>query len=78
MSNLNSIPVGQIRRIERLQAPEALSEISMHLQQLGFLPGEQVVVQRRAKPGNDPIVVRVGTSTFAIRKFEAACVSLEA
>ena len=77
MNNLNTIAVGQLRRIHHVHAPTSLSEIALYLQQLGFLPGEQVIVQRRAKPGNDPIVVRVGTSTFAIRKFEAACIKVE-
>lgn len=78
--NLNTSPVGKLLRINRVDAstknPE-LSEIAVHLLQLGFLPGEQIVVQRRAIPGNDPIVVRVGASTFALRKIEASCVVVE-
>lgn len=81
--NLNTSPIGKLLRIgrvdvptEQLEKPE-ISEIAAHLHQLGFLPGEQIVVQRRARPGNDPIVVRVGTSTFALRKLEASCVVVE-
>ncbi len=28
----------------------------------------------RGAPGGDPLVVRIGDSTFALRKAEAACV----
>ncbi len=81
--NLNTSPVGKLLRIDRVNGPTEynhnpeISEIAVHLQQLGFLPGEQIVVQRRARPGNDPIVVRVGTSTFALRKLEASCIVVE-
>ena len=29
-------------------------------------------------PGGDPLVVRVGTSTFALRRVEAACIHVKA
>jgi ferrous iron transport protein A len=44
------------------------------LEEIGFLPGERVVVLRRGVPGGDPLAVRVGHSTFALRRAEAACV----
>ena len=46
------------------------------LAEIGFLPGEPVRVMARA-PGADPIAVRVGRSTFALRRFEAALVQVE-
>ena len=46
------------------------------LEEIGFLPGEQVMVMTRALPGGDPLVVRVGSSTFALRRVEAACVQV--
>lgn len=46
------------------------------LEELGFLPGERVMVIARGKPGNDPLAVRVGHSTFALRRAEAACVQV--
>lgn len=51
-----------------------LSECSQQLQDLGFLPGEAVIVQRKAPLGQDPIVVRVGSSTYALRRGEAELV----
>jgi ferrous iron transport protein A len=35
------------------------------------------MVAARAVPGGDPLVVRVGNSTFALRRAEAACIRLE-
>ena len=44
------------------------------LAEIGFLPGESVRVIARGAPGGDPLVVRIGDSTFALRKAEAACI----
>lgn len=44
------------------------------LEELGFLPGERVMIIARGRPGNDPLAVRIGHSTFALRRAEAACV----
>ena len=41
---------------------------------IGFAPGEQVCILAAGKPGNEPLVVRIGTSTFALRRSEASCV----
>lgn len=40
------------------------------LQELGFLPGEKIVVHAEAFPGRDPMAIRVGNSIFALRRFE--------
>ena len=53
-------------------------ERARQLEEIGFLPGEHVMVMTRGFPGGDPLVVRVGQSTFALRGAEAACVHLEA
>lgn len=44
------------------------------LRELGFVPGESVRVVAVSFPGADPIAVRVGATTFALRRFEAAMV----
>jgi ferrous iron transport protein A len=43
---------------------------------LGFLPGERVRVLARALFG-DPIAVRLGSGTFALRRFEADCIQVD-
>ena len=51
-------------------------EVLRRLQELGFVAGERVRVLQRAMPGGDPIAVRVGSTTFALRGFEASLVSV--
>jgi ferrous iron transport protein A len=47
------------------------------LVELGFLPGERVRIVARGVPGGNPLAVRVGTSTFALRRAEARCVFVQ-
>jgi len=44
------------------------------LAELGFLPGEAVRIVARGLMSREPIAVRIGTGTFALRLFEAACI----
>jgi len=53
-------------------APDAL-ERARWLGEIGFVPGEPLMVMLRGY-GGDPLVVRIGASTFALRRSEAACV----
>ncbi len=46
------------------------------LMELGFVPGERVRVVRRGFPSGDPIAVRIGTSTFALRRTEASAIKI--
>jgi len=48
-------------------------EVSRRLTELGFLPGEVVRIVARGLL-RAPIAVRIGTGTFALRLFEAACI----
>jgi len=44
------------------------------LRDLGFVPGEIVRVLARGPLGGEPLAIRVGTSTFALRRYEADCI----
>lgn len=44
------------------------------LLELGFVEGETIRVVAESFPSGDPIAVRVGNSTFALRRHEAALV----
>lgn len=57
-------------------AQPALAEHAQRLMELGFLPGATVRVIAKAPPGGDPIAVRVGRATFALRLFEAELVTV--
>ncbi len=47
------------------------------LLELGFVQGETIRIVAESFPGRDPIAVRVGTATFALRRHEAAMIHVE-
>jgi ferrous iron transport protein A len=49
-------------------------EMGRRLAELGFLPGEAIRIVARGLLARAPIAVRIGTATFALRLFEAACI----
>jgi ferrous iron transport protein A len=49
-------------------------DVGRRLAELGFLPGEAVRIVARGLLARAPIAVRIGTGTFALRLFEAACI----
>ncbi len=50
--------------------------VTLRLLEIGFLPGESVRVIANGFPGHDPLAVRVGHTTFALRSHEAALVQV--
>jgi len=52
----------------------ASADIGRRLAELGFLPGERLRIVARGSFGREPIAVRIGTGTFGLRLFEAACI----
>lgn len=48
--------------------------VERRLIELGFVCGERVEVLTQVTPGGDPFVVRVGDTTFAVRRREVATV----
>jgi ferrous iron transport protein A len=75
---LSDLPEGTLARVVRVSpagsgAPE---ELSKRLAELGFLPGERVRILGRGWFAREPLAVRIGTGTFALRLFEAACVQV--
>ncbi|HSQ73070.1 MAG TPA: FeoA family protein, partial [Rubrivivax sp.] len=64
--------------VTEVSAPAHAPEWSRWLEEIGFIPGERVELLARGVPGGDPLVVRVGLSTFALRRAEAACVRVRA
>jgi ferrous iron transport protein A len=53
---------------------EGSVDLGRRLAELGFLPGERLRIVARGFLGREPIAVRIGTGTFALRMFEAACI----
>jgi ferrous iron transport protein A len=50
--------------------------LRMRLLELGFAPGEQIRVVAESFPRRDPMAVRVGNTTFALRRHEAAMIQI--
>lgn len=59
-----------------MEAAALDGDLLLRLLEIGFLPGERVRVVARSFPGGDPLAVRVGRSTFALRRREAALVRI--
>jgi ferrous iron transport protein A len=70
---LDQAPVALPHAVHELSYAEGGTDWPQRLEELGFLPGERVSVLRHGLVG-EPLVVRVGHATYALRKVEAACV----
>lgn len=78
---LDAFPVGSAGRVASVTADGNDAQgvdLARRLMELGFLPGEPVRVLHRGFPSGDPLAVRIGSSTFALRQFEAALVAVTA
>ncbi len=71
---LSSARVGETVIIRKVRTSDAVSEggnIGLRLLELGFVEGEPVRIMAHGFPGREPIAVRIGNTTFALRRFEA-------
>ena len=75
--SLADAATGDVFTVRQVVAPDATPEWALQLEDIGFLPGERVAIMARGMPGGDPLVVRVGLSTFALRLDEAACIQIQ-
>jgi len=73
---LDTAPQGQRCEVVSVDAPGDAPKWGEWLAEIGFMPGEAVTVTARNPWGGDPMVVRIGQSTFALRRAEAACITV--
>jgi len=73
---LTELSIGTRARVVSVAAADGSTpvELGRRLAELGFLPGEAVRIVAKGLLARAPIAVRIGTGTFALRLFEAACV----
>jgi ferrous iron transport protein A len=71
--NLADLTTGTSARVVSVDSTGG-AELGRRLAELGFLPGERLRIVARGMLGKEPIAVRIGTGTFALRLFEAACI----
>lgn len=76
VETLDRWPVGTVGVVSALRAPGEAPEWARLLDEIGFTVGERVEVMVRGVPGGDPLAVRIGDSTFALRRAEAACIEV--
>jgi ferrous iron transport protein A len=75
---LSDLAKGQSARVVGVvpSAADVPADLTRRLADLGFLPGERVHVLARGPLGGEPVAVRVGTATFALRRLEADCIRI--
>ena len=72
--SLADLPLGVPARVVGVRmagASKEARELALRLLEIGFMEGEPVRVIAQGHPGREPIAVRVGGTTFALRRFEA-------
>ena len=78
---LADLATGAPARVVSVSAPDesnGSADVHRRLAELGFLPGERLRIVARGVLGREPLAVRIGTGTFALRLFEAAWVRVSA
>lgn len=73
------VPLSAIRKGETATIGKVLTgmvdgetgDMGLRLLELGFVEGEVVRVVAHGFPGREPIAVRIGNTTFALRRLEA-------
>jgi|SRR5882672_12621811 len=76
---LTELAVDQVGYVAAVDPPRhsAGAALGQRLSELGFFVGERLRVVARGPFGGEPIAVRVGTSTFALRRHEADCIRID-
>jgi ferrous iron transport protein A len=74
--HLDQVDVNATYRVGAIDAPKGAPQIKGQLEDIGFLPGEQVTVLRKGLLGKGPFMVRIGASTFALRQSEARMIAV--
>jgi ferrous iron transport protein A len=74
---LDGLELHRPARILGIDVPPHAPHWARWLEDIGFVPGESVSVIARGAIGGDPLVVRIGDATFALRRAEAACVAVD-
>jgi len=73
---LDQLPKNALGVITDVNAQHENADVSRRLLELGFVVGETVRVIAKGFFTSGPMAVRVGGTTFALRRFEAALISV--
>jgi len=75
---LSELPKGALAVVERVLDAREADPIAQRLRDLGFVDGEPVRVVAVGPMGGDPVLIQIGFTRFALRRAEAARVSVRA
>ena len=72
--SLDKLPSHQWATVLDLARPSDIEghDLVLRLTEIGFVPGEAVRIVASGLPGREPLAVRLGHTTFALRRHEAA------
>lgn len=73
---LSELQKGAPAVVERVDDVQTADPIAQRLRDLGFVPGEPVRVVARGPMGGDPLLIQIGSTRFALRRNEAARVTI--
>ncbi len=74
---LSELPVSAAATVVSVADAIEGDAIGRRLRELGFVSGEPVKVVGRAPLGGDPLLVQIGFTRFALRRSEAARVTVD-
>ncbi|QAU25286.1 ferrous iron transport protein A [Dyella sp. M7H15-1] len=74
---LCDLPKGASAVVERVEDAHAHDSIAQRLRDLGFVQGERVRLVAHGPVGADPLLVQIGYTRFALRRTEAARVTVQ-
>ena len=76
---LDQLPKQRWATVLELSRPAAGEDrdLVLRLTEIGFVPGEAVQIVAEGHPGREPLAVRLGHTTFALRRREAALIHVQ-
>jgi ferrous iron transport protein A len=74
--SLDQLPSHQWATVLEVSRPGQAEarDLVLRLTEIGFVPGEMVRIVASGVPNREPLAVRLGHTTFALRRHEAALV----
>jgi len=73
---LSDLPKGASAVVDRVDDAHMADPIAQRLRDLGFVDGEPVRVVAIGPMGADPLLIQIGSTRFALRRKEAARVTV--
>jgi len=73
---LSQLPLHTRALVDEVRDEQPQDAIARRLRELGFVKGEPVQVVARGPLGGEPLLVQIGFTRFALRRSEAARISI--